>query len=175
MFTAVMSFYLWRDLRLSLFPPKLLLPDVVVEDIELNRVIEGNKWHIIAARAEHRDGVIYGDSLDVTITAASGDVTRIKAEKGVFTREHSDLTFENANGSLAQGEKTYFLKSGHIFYDAAAKIWYFTNGVTLFDGTAEASGPEGRYDANTGVSTITGGSRITWRGEDDASELPKEN
>lgn len=38
------------------------LPDIIVEDIEIERVVNGKTWIIISPRAEHKEGVIYGTS-----------------------------------------------------------------------------------------------------------------
>lgn len=170
---AVMSFYLWRDLRLTLDPSKIALPDIVVEDIELDRMIDGNRWHIISPRAEHKGGMLYGDSLDVTITSASGDISKIFAVHGTFSREKNDLTLRTVNGETAQDGKLYTLKSGVAHYDAQAKIWYFSDDVTLFDGKVEVNGPEGYYDTNTGISSVTGGSQMRWGGSDDEIKQPE--
>ena len=64
---AVGAFYLWRDLHLSAIN-KMPIPDLVVENIEIERMISGKKWKLISPRVEHKDGIVYGSSMDVTIT-----------------------------------------------------------------------------------------------------------
>ena len=41
---AVGAFYLWRDLNLSAMN-KIPIPDLVVENIEIERMINGKKWN----------------------------------------------------------------------------------------------------------------------------------
>lgn len=157
---AVISFYFWRDLRLGL--DDIAIPDIVVENIEIKRVLDGNEWILLSPRAEHKLGMLYGQSVDVTVTAASGDVSRLFAEKGLFSRESDNITLENMDADVERDGKNVTMKAGVAYYDSAEDKWYFSDDVTIFDGSVEASGPEGSYSVGEGLSLITGGGTITW-------------
>lgn len=159
--TAVGVYYVWRDLHLDVIK-NAPLPDVVVENLDLERVINGDKWQLKSPRVEHKDGIVYGDSMDVVITSPKGRVSRIKAEKGVFTRANNDLTLENADGVMSEKGKTYNLKSGKVFYSDAKKNWHFSDGIDLTMGNLNISGQDGYYDTKSGDCRITNGGRITW-------------
>ncbi|MDO5114802.1 MAG: LPS export ABC transporter periplasmic protein LptC [Synergistaceae bacterium] len=157
---AVGAFYLWRDLHLS--AEKISIPDIVVENIEMERMINGKKWKIISPRAEHRDGVVYGESLDITITDPGGRETHIYADKGTFTRENNDITMTNGDGRMLENGKEYNLKSGAIKYEAATERWHFAEGVVLSSDKMTVSGQNGMYDTLSGDCFISNGGTVEW-------------
>lgn len=159
---AVIAFYFRRDLRLGLNLSDIAIPDVVVENIEIKRVFDGNEWVLLSPRAEHKQGMLYGQSIDITVTATSGEVSRMFAENGEFSRESSDVTLENMNADVVRDGKNIRMEAGRAYYDSVADIWYFSDDVTIFDGSVEASGPEGSYSVKDGLSLITGGGTVTW-------------
>ena len=158
---AVGAFYLWRDLNLSAMN-KIPIPDLVVENIEIERMINGKKWKLISPRVEHKDGIVYGDSMDVTITDPAGRVTHIYADKGTFTRENNDVSLTSADGVMKENAKEYNLKSGNVKYEAAAEKWNFDDGVALSDGRKLIEGKKGYYDTKSGECRLTDGGTITW-------------
>ena len=158
---AVGAFYLWRDLNLSAMN-KMPIPDLVVENIEIERMINGKKWKLISPRVEHKDGIVYGDSMDVTITDPAGRVTHIYADKGTFTRENNDVSLTSADGVMKENAKEYNLKSGNVKYEAAAEKWNFDDGVALCDGRMLIEGKKGYYDTKSGECRLTDGGTITW-------------
>ena len=158
---AVGAFYLWRDLNLSAMN-KIPIPDLVVENIEIERMINGKKWKLISPRVEHKDGIVYGDSMDVTITDPAGRVTHIYADKGTFTRENNDVSLTSADGDMKENAKEYNLKSGNVKYEAAAEKWNFDDGVALSDGRMLIEGKKGYYDTKSGECRLTDGGTITW-------------
>ena len=158
---AVGAFYLWRDLNLSAMN-KIPIPDLVVENIEIERMINGKKWKLISPRVEHKDGIVYGDSMDVTITDPAGRVTHIYADKGTFTRENNDVSLTSADGVMIENAKEYNLKSGNVKYEAAAEKWNFDDGVALSDGRMLIEGKKGYYDTKSGECRLTDGGTITW-------------
>ena len=158
---AVGAFYLWRDLNLSAMN-KIPIPDLVVENIEIERMINGKKWKLISPSVEHKDGIVYGDSMDVTITDPAGRVTHIYADKGTFTRENNDVSLTSADGVMKENAKEYNLKSGNVKYEAAAEKWNFDDGVALSDGRMLIEGKKGYYDTKSGECRLTDGGTITW-------------
>lgn len=158
---AVGVFYFWRDLHLSAVK-RVPLPDVVVEDIEVERLVDGKMWKLISPRVEHKNGLIHGVSLDVTITEDNGKVTYIYADKGTFSRKNNNLDLTHADGTMKQNDKEYNLKSGRAKYTAAKDLWNFSKGVTLTDGHFVVSGKTGYYDAKKGECGLTNGGTISW-------------
>ncbi len=162
-FVAVIAAFLWRDLNLAKRAGEIPLPDIIVENIEIEREINGAQWKLISPRVEHREGLFYGESLDITITESNGKVTRINADKGVFTRANNDIEMTSADAVMKEKDKVYDLKAGRVEFKAARDLWSFFKGVMLTDGKITVEGQEGTYDAKSGECTVTGGGVVTWK------------
>lgn len=158
----IMALYLWRDLRLS-DTKDVPLPDIVVENIVINRTIDGKNWKLVSPRVEHRDGIVYGHSLDVTITDATDTRTFLTSVGGTFSRASNDVELTDARGVLTQTDgRTYNLTAGIVNYDASAKKWIFKNKVNLTDGKMEISAPNGYFDTTNGQCVLSGRGILTW-------------
>ena len=160
---AAGAYYLWRDLHLSSIK-NVPIPDVVVENIELERKIDGKKWKLLSPRVEHKDNMVYGDSMDVTISDPAGKETQIYAAKGVFSRHTNDVTLRDAVGTMKEADGAYDLESGVAKYDSKSGIWYFSDGVTfkLAENNMVIRGKSGYYDSEKGVCRMTERGTITW-------------
>lgn len=157
---AVMGVYFWRDLHLTDIKTAKL-PDMVVENIRLERDINGDHWTFISPMVEHRDGIIYGKSLDVTIGGKDGTKTKILAVNGTFARSNNDLTLERPFATYIKGDKKYFLKSGSLYYKAADEMWNLSNDVVLSQGKVRITGKTGYYAARSGDCEMSGGCTAT--------------
>ncbi|NLD05101.1 MAG: LPS export ABC transporter periplasmic protein LptC [Synergistaceae bacterium] len=162
-FIAVIVVFLWRDLNLSNRAGDIPLPDIIVENIEIDREINGKQWKLISPRVEHRDGLFYGESLDITITESDSKVTRINAVKGVFTRANNDIEMTSADVVMTEKNNVYNLKAGQVEFDAAKELWNFFNSVMLTDGKITVEGKDGSYDTKSGECIVTGGGVVTWK------------
>ena len=151
-----MGIYLWRDLHLTDLKTAKL-PDVVVENIRLERDVNGNHWTFVSPRVEHRDGMVYGDSLDVTIAGRDGTKTKVAATNGTFARSNDDVTLKNAFATYIRKDKKYFLRSGSVYYTAARELWTLSGGVTLSQGNVRITSKNGLYDAKSGDCVMSGG------------------
>jgi len=160
---AVIVVFLWRDLNLANRVGDISLPDIIVENIEIDREINGKQWKLISPRVEHRDGLFYGDSLDITITETETKITKIKALKGVFTRSSNDIQMTSADAVMTDQGKTYNLKAGGVAFEAAKELWRFSNSVMLTDGKLIIEGKDGSYDTRSGECAVTGGGVVTWK------------
>lgn len=158
---AVGAFYLWRDLHLDALR-SVPLPDIIVENIEIERVVNGKTWIIISPRAEHKDGIIYGTSVDITIKDPNGRVTHILADESTFARDSNDITLTNGDGTMTENGKVYTMKSGFVEYNAQNEIWNFSKGVTLTSEDMTISGDFGRYETLTGDCAVWDGGVVTW-------------
>lgn len=158
---ALIAFFFWRDLRLRF--DDIDIPDIIVENIEIKRVIDKDSWHLMAQRAEHKQGIIYGRSLDVKVTSENGELKTLTAESGIFSRESKNVTLEVVSGDITREDgDSIYLRAGRAYYDADADTWFLSKGVTLFDGTTEVSGPRGQIHVKDGISRISGGAKIIW-------------
>lgn len=161
-FIAVIVAFLWRDLNLANRAGDITLPDIIVENIEIDREINGKQWKLVSPRVEHKDGLFYGESLDVTITENDGKTTRISADKGIFTRANNDIEMTGADAVVTTKEHVYSFKAGRVEFDAAKELWSFFDGVMLSNEKITVEGTDGSYDSKSGECTVTGGGVVTW-------------
>ena len=160
--TAVLVVYFWKDLHLE-YGNKIPVPDMVVENIDVKRVIEGQNWRLKSPLVEHKDKVIYAKSLDIeTVDKSSYDI-KIKAVSGTFLREINDFTLIDAFGVMKKTNGTiYNLTSGKVFYEAKTEIWNFSNNVIISDDKTEISGPIGVYNTISGDMSLPNGGIVKW-------------
>lgn len=160
---TVLVVYLWKDLHLN-DADKIVLPDIVVENIDVIREINGQYWRLRSPQVEHKDNVIYAKSLDIeTINDDNSDI-KIKAESGIFLRESNNFNLTNAIGTMSKKtDKGYNLISGKVYYEAKTEIWIFSEDVTLSDDKTQINGPTGVYDTKNGDIFLPNGGIIKWR------------
>lgn len=138
------------------------IPDIVVENIVVERLVNGKQWKLMSPRVEHKDGIIYGSSLDITIDEKNGRKTKINAVSAEFTRADNDITMTSADAILSDKDKDYSFSAGELKFDAANEIWSFTNRMTLTDGKIEIEGQSAKYDTKNGDCVITSGGVVKW-------------
>ena len=158
---AVLGLYLWRDLRLSA-KSAIPVPDIVVENIEVKRTIDGKDWILLSPKVEHKDGIVQAISLDVTITDKQ-QKTHLLSKTGTFSRSNNNITLYNASGVLKQGKGAgYKMTSGKVDYNYSQKKWFFADNLCINDEKMEISAPSGYFDTNSGECVLSGRGRITW-------------
>jgi hypothetical protein len=162
LFVLVMGGYLWHDLHLGGDEKTADIPDVVIENIRINREVNGRKWLFTSPKVEHRDGVVYGQSLDVTITEKDGKKSHLKASSGTFMRENNDISLEHTNGSVLSGGRLYLLASGRADYAASGDVWNFSDDFMLAGGNVTVKCNKGSFNTGTGECRITDGGKVIW-------------
>lgn len=160
---AVIVVFLWRDLNLANRVGNITLPDIIIENIEVDREINGKQWKLISPRVEHKNGFFYCDSFDITITEKAGKITKIKADKGVYSRSSNDIEMTNADAVISDKSDLYNFKAGKVKFDAAKELWSFSDNVMLTDGKIKVEGQEASYDTKSGKCIVTGGGILTWK------------
>ncbi len=159
---AVMMGYFWRDLHLGERTGNVKIPDVVVENIEVERLIGGKKWKFISPRIEHKDGIVYAKSIDIFIMEKNGKKTRLTAVNGKFSRENNNITMTDAKAVMADKKKDYSFSAGEVKYEASKETWHFSNGVVFIDENLKIEGQSGRYNTKNGDCRILNGGKVTW-------------
>ena len=154
-------FYLWRDLHLENIK-KMQIPDIVVENIQIEREVNGKLWKLIAPLVEHKNGIIYGQSLDVTIQEDSSKISSVFAQKGMFTRDNNNIELLNAKAEMNNGNKKYTFHSDQAKYTAKSDTWYFSDNVLFTNGTHTVKSKNATYNTKTGECIISDGGKITW-------------
>lgn len=156
------GYYFYRDLHLHLTTKIEKLPDMVVHDIKVDKMINGRRWRLVSPRMETKNNILYGDKLDVTITEKDGTESHILAKKGIFVRENSNLQLTDAHGTMISGNKSYGMETEHADYNAQSEIWTFTGNLMLTDHETVVTGQTGVFNSKTGDCNIKSGGKISW-------------
>lgn len=162
LFIAAAAFYLWRDFHLKANVSDMPVPDILVENIEVNRNIDGKDWRFVSPRVEHKDGVVLGQSLDISVKDRDGGESRLFAASGTFLRDNNDVTLNKAYGAISSGGALYELTAGSADYIQSENVWFFKNTVKVSDENMDITGREGYFDENSSECLISGDARAEW-------------
>lgn len=158
---AVLIAFLWRDLHLDK-RKNIPIPDIVVINLDLKRKISGKDWHFKSPRTEHKNNMLFAESLDIVISEPDSTLTYVNAEHGTFSRISEDITLTDATGRMEKKDKKYFLKARNVFYKASNEVWYLSQDVALSEDKISVNGPTGVYDTKNGKIDMPDGGTVTW-------------
>lgn len=161
-FIASAAFYLWRDFHLKANVNDMPIPDIVVENIEVNRNIGDKSWRFVSPRVEHKDGAILGQSLDISVKNREGCESKLFAVSGIFLRDNNNVTLNKVHGEMSSGGTLYELTAGSADYIQSEDVWLLKNIVTVSDGSVDITGCEGYFDENSRECFISGDAKAEW-------------
>jgi hypothetical protein len=138
------------------------LPDVVVENFNFKRSMEGREWNVVAVSAEHRSGVVRAATIDLFVDEPS--VRRnaaVRAISGEFTSGNSEMSLFTVNGVVRYADGSADIAAPEANYDAADDTWFFPDGAELFGEESFMTGNVVSVDAG-GVFHFGKGVRAEW-------------
>jgi len=162
---ALLCWYFYRDFRLDITTKFTKLPDVVIHDVKVDKMINGRKWKISAPTVKTEDNVVYGYNVDLVITEQDGTESHIIAKEATFSKDYDQLSFTNAKGDMISGEKSYALETGKAEYDIKAEVWRLNDKLSLTDHKVTLTGDSGTFDSAKGDCSVKGGGKISWKDE----------
>lgn len=158
----VFSWFFWQDLKLD-GGSIAALPDIVVENVDIKRDIEGRKWHIVARTAAHQQGVLQAKSIDLHIVETETNrETNVHAASGDFTQESSKMILFEIDGVLLEQDRSIDMKAPVASYDATAGDWFFPGGLELQDHEIYLKGQTAAIDPQ-GIFKLEKGARAKWK------------
>lgn len=160
-FAVLAAGYLWRDLHLT-DEGRLAVPDVIIENMEINREFDNKKYRLSSPKVEHKDGVVYGDSMDIYVKDKTGRELSFFSQKGIYTRESDSIVLINSKGLLKQNDGAYFIKAGAASGDFKKEIWLFGDGIVLSHDKVNISAKAGSLDIKNEKCVLKGGAVVKW-------------
>lgn len=162
----VFAYYFRRDLNVTRAVDWKNLPDVIVESLAFERTIEGKSWDIKATRAEHIQGVIRANDLDIEVKElSSGRASHITAQSGEFTRESANLSLVSVDGLLSLKDRSVDWRAPSAAYDSSMDLWTFGRGIKAQDGTLIVSGDFATI-SSAGIFQIEKGAEARWNAKE---------
>ena len=159
---GVTGFYFWRDLNLPLNTVFEKLPEVVVENLNFQRDIDGRTWQVVARSAEHEEGVVRALSIDLSISDdKTSRRTEIKAVSGDFAQATSDVTLHVIDGTLFLPESSVDMTAPLAQYNSTESSWRFSEGFEMWDEDTRLTGDDAIVTSE-GLFIVERGARILW-------------
>lgn len=156
------AFYMWRDLNLPVNMVFEKLPDVVVENLNFRREVEGREWQVAAVMAEREDNVVKASSIDLSIQdEVEGRRTDLRAVSGDFSEETSDVTLHSIDGVLSHSGGSVDMTAPFARYDSETGVWFFSQGIEMWDEDTRLTGEMATVTPE-GVFTVERGAKILW-------------
>jgi hypothetical protein len=161
-FILVAAFYFWRDFNLTNGSLGSKLPDIIVENLDFRRTIEGRDWHLQAATAEHDSGLIIARNLVVNVTEpASGRSTIIRAVSGELLQDSYYLQMRSLDGAFSLGDRSMDMSAPTANYERSSDLWSFDEGVEFWDDDAYIKGGSATITAD-GTLSLKKGAYVRW-------------
>lgn len=157
---ALVSFYMWRDLSLSDDTGASQAPKVIVETLNFQRVISGEKWIVGIERAERIDGIITGESIDIRAEGKKRTMSA-SAASGELGEDILDLRLMSVKGLMKRDTVSVDWSAGRVDYNRSSDAWVFPGGITLDDGSVKIKGNYGLIDSK-GLFHIKKGASVRW-------------
>lgn len=157
---CVFAYFFWRDLRLSsTFVPRDL-PDLVVENFNFKRAMEGRDWSVFAVSAEHQAGVVRAAEVDLRVDEPERRAA-VHAISGEFVRDNSEMLLFTVDGTVHYSQGSADVTAMAASYDATGGVWLFPRGMELSGEDVFMAGNRASIDAD-GVFHFWKGVRAEW-------------
>ncbi|MDR1650204.1 MAG: hypothetical protein LBR87_00285 [Synergistaceae bacterium] len=159
---AMMLVFLKRDLDLPAMVPLSTLPDIMVENLDFARTINGRRWRVKAAGAESQSGVIKARSMDVSVfEAATGRNASMEAKRGEYSEESSKMWLWEVGGQVFLEDRIVDFTAPRADYDSASDVWFFSEGLSASDDRISVFGGAAKIGSD-GVLSLGKGARALW-------------
>lgn len=163
-----------RDIALDLKAGKIPagIPDSILENIDLDREINGDLWKANVGKVERGKDWATLYTIAVDVERANGQLWTLRAPKGKYLEKEETAEISSPTGTMSGGEVTFH-------YAAPLARWNRESGKILFPEGFEASGDLGRFQAEfmellpEGIMEADKGASIQWYDQEDHDPAPK--
>jgi len=161
---ALLVRYVMRDLSLDvdlLREGLLHMPGIVMENLEFDREVSGDRWRVRLPLAEKRGEQVMVRSVDIRRRMGSGGEWYFFGAQGVYSNDERAASIKGLLGTLETPTRVLNLESPRLDWREAGGEFSFPLGLTLYDDefvlrTSEASMDE------SGVVVLEKGGTVTW-------------
>ena len=161
---ALLVRYVMRDLSLDvdlLREGLLHMPGVVMENLEFDREVSGDRWRVRLPLAEKLGERVMVRSIDIRRRTESGAEWYFFGAQGVYSHDEGAAVIQGLLGTLETPTRVLNLESPRLEWREAGGEFSFPLGLTLYDDefvlrTSEASMDE------SGVVVLEKGGTVTW-------------
>ncbi|MDD2453484.1 MAG: hypothetical protein WC452_08845 [Aminobacteriaceae bacterium] len=152
-----------RDIALDLSEGRIpsAIPDTILENIKIDREIEGDLWKADIGKVERgKDWANFFD-IDIEMTRKTGQLWTLKAPKGRYFEKNMRAEISDPDGTMTE-------KGIVFYYSAPLAKWEQKTNIILFPDGVVASGDMGRFSGSYvkllpgGVMEAEKGASLVW-------------
>lgn len=157
--------YAKRDMQLDvdLLRDSLLnMPALIMENIQLARVVSGDTWHVKIPYLDRNGDTVHMRSLDVR-RQISGDKGEwyFFGKNGTYLHDKKTAAITDLRGTLETDNRTLNLESPSLNWQEGVDSLVFPYGLAIFDDELMLKTPMASIDKN-GVILLEQGGVIQW-------------
>lgn len=156
--------YVMRDLRLDvdlLRESLMRMPGIVMENLEFDREISGDRWIVRLPFAEKRDEQAIVRSIDIRRRIGSGGEWYFFGAHGVYSHDERTAAIQDLLGTLETPDRVLNLESPGLEWRESRNEFFFPQGFTLYDDEFALRTLEASLD-ESGVMLLEKGGTVTW-------------
>ena len=165
---AIFAYGAVQDLSLDLKAGKIPagIPDSVLENIDLDREINGDLWKANVGKVERGKDWATLYSISVDVERVNGQLWTLRAPEGLYLEKEQTAEISRPRGTMSGGGVAFR-------YAAPLARWNRETGRILFPEGFEASGDLGRFQAEymellpEGIMEADKGASIQWYDQED--------
>lgn len=161
---VVLVRYVMRDLRLDvdlLREGLLRMPGIVMENLEFDREISGDRWRVRLPLAERLGERVTVRSIDIRRRLASGGEWYFFGAHGVYSNDERAAELRGLLGTLETPTRVLNLESPELRWREEQGEFRFPSGLTLYDDEFVLRASEASMD-ESGVVLLDKGGTVIW-------------
>lgn len=156
--------YVMRDLHLDvdlLREGLLRMPGIVMENLQFDREISGDRWIVNLPLAERVGAQVIVRSIDIRRRLTSGGEWYFWGAHGVYSHDEKAAVLRGLLGTLEMPDRVLNLESPRLEWREAKREFFFPSGLTLYDDEFVLRTMEASMD-ESGMVLLDKGGSVTW-------------
>ena len=161
---GVLIRYVMRDLRLDidlLREGLLHMPGIVMENLEFDREISGDRWIVRLPFAEKQGERVSVRSIDIRRQIAAGNEWYFFGAQGVYSHDERAAVLRGLLGTLETPKRMLNLESPSLEWREEGNEFSFPMGLTLYDDEFVLRASKASMD-ESGVVLLEKGGTVVW-------------
>ena len=160
--SALFIYFMLIDSNISVNLNAVDLPDIVVEQVDFVRIINGREWRVKAIDAESKSGMISARSLDINVLEPDTKRgSQIYASGGEYSTTDDKMWLRDVDGIIFLEDRSVDIYAKRADYDSSEDVWYFSEGIAASDDRIFVTGGVARLETD-GILSLGKGARVRW-------------
>lgn len=164
---AVFALLLYRDLSLEI--PLQPSPEgekshMEIEEIDLERLFNGDRWHLTAPLTIREGEETVIRSADINVVTVSGDRWVLQSPRAYFDETMEKGHLDRPRGTVEGETFSYRWLAGEAAWDGVERIWHLSGGFHVQGSTYEMEARSGTISPE-GIVRLEEEVTVRWRSD----------